>query len=93
MLIETSFSKEIRILFKKGQLMKKHKAPFPIVVHVLSGAINFGVNGELNLLEEGAIISLEANIPHDLTAKEDSVVRLTLSIKDNQERVENVVNS
>ncbi|MFT4970071.1 MAG: quercetin dioxygenase-like cupin family protein [Chitinophagales bacterium] len=34
-ILETSFSKEIRVLLKKGQIMKEHKAPFPIIVHLL----------------------------------------------------------
>lgn len=89
--IETSFSKEIRILLKNGQVMKEHKAPFPITVHVLSGEIDFGVEGVNHLLKAGAIISLEGNVKHDLTAKADSVVRLTLSKLDKIERVEEVV--
>jgi len=90
-LLETSFSKEIRILLKKGQVMKEHKAPFPIIVHVLEGEINFGVNGEIHLLKTGDVITLTSNIPHDLEAQKDSIVRLTLSKKDTSERVENVV--
>ena len=78
-LLETPFSKEIRILLKKEQHMRKHKAPAPITVHVLSGVISFNVNGEELILEEGNIIALDANIPHDLTGIKDSVVRLTLS--------------
>jgi len=89
-ILETSFSKEIRILLKKGQLMKEHKAPFPIVVHLLEGAIIFGVNGKDNHLEKGAILTLAGNVPHDLKAKEDSIVRLTISILDKAERVDNV---
>lgn len=87
-ILETSFSKEIRILMKAGQVMKEHKAPYPIIVHVLEGAIDFGVNGSLYSFINGDVITLEANIPHDLTAKKDSVVRLTLSKLDSSERVE-----
>ncbi|WP_320816093.1 cupin domain-containing protein [Flavobacterium sp.] len=89
-ILETSFSKEIRILLKRGQIMKEHKAPFPIIVHVLEGKIDFGVLGEIKKLQKGAIISLKENIPHDLTALEDSVVRLSLSKLDNAARVEKV---
>ena len=90
-LLESSFSKEIRILLKKGQIMKEHKAPFPIIVHLLNGEIDFGVQGNTQYLKTGDIITLDANVPHDLSALKDSVVRLTLSKMDNAERVEKVV--
>ncbi len=87
-ILETAFSKEIRILLKKGQSMKEHKAPFPIVVHLLEGSIDFGIEGSSNRLEKGAILTLDANIVHNLNAHEDSIVRLTLSKLDKAERVE-----
>lgn len=90
-LLETSFSKEIRILIKEGQLMKEHKAPFPIIVHIVQGTIDFGVEGAHHTLKQGDIITLAANVPHDLLAKSDSIVRLTLSKQDAAERVEKVV--
>ncbi|MFH4967293.1 cupin domain-containing protein [Gaetbulibacter sp. M240] len=89
-ILETSFSKEIRILLKNGQTMKKHKAPFPIIVHILEGKIDFGVEEEIKSLKRGDAISLDANIYHDLIAKEDSIVRLTLSKLDDVLRVEKV---
>jgi len=89
-LLESSFSKEIRILLKEGQAMKEHKTPYPIVVHLLEGELDFGVNGVVNSLKKGAVISLAGNIPHNLIAKTDSVVRLTLSKHDTAERVEEV---
>ena len=60
------------------------------MVHVLEGKIDFGVQGVISSLEKGAIIALEGNIPHDLTALKDSVIRLTLSKLDTAKRVENV---
>ena len=90
-LLETSFSKEIRILLKSGQTMKEHKAPLPIIVHVLEGRIDFGVQGETLELKKGDFITLEGNIYHDLVAREDSIVRLTLSKLDDAKRVEAVV--
>ncbi|CDF80874.1 RmlC_like_cupin domain protein [Formosa agariphila KMM 3901] len=90
-LLQTAFSKEIRILLKKGQLMKEHKAPKPIVVEVFEGEIDFGVDGQTHALKKGDLLTLDSNVPHDLFAKENSIVRLTLSIQDTVERVEKVV--
>ncbi|NER18962.1 cupin domain-containing protein [Spongiivirga citrea] len=92
-LFETPTSKEIRIVFKKGQLMKEHKTPFPIVVELYSGRIDFGVNGKKHQLVAGNLIALEGGVPHDLVAIEDSIVRLSLSIKDKVERVKQVKTS
>lgn len=90
LILETPFSKEIRILLGKGQSMKEHTAPFAIVVHLLQGKIDFGVNGEKHSLKQGAILTLDAKVPHDLYAHEDSVVRLTLSKNDQAQRVADV---
>ncbi|WP_339925429.1 cupin [uncultured Cyclobacterium sp.] len=90
-ILESSFSKEIRILLKEGQIMKEHKTKFPIVVQVLEGEIDFGAEGEIHNFKSGGIVALEGNIPHDLTAKKDSVIRLSLSKLDQVERVVNVV--
>lgn len=89
-ILETPFSKEIRILFKNGQLMKSHKAPFPIIIHVLEGKIDFGLEGELISLNKGDLITLESNAYHDLLAKADSIVRLTLSKLDDAGRLDEV---
>ncbi|PCJ67758.1 MAG: cupin [Bacteroidetes bacterium] len=92
-ILESSFSKEIRILFKKGQVMKEHKTPYPIIIHLIKGQIDFGVEGVIHTLKEGDILSLDGGIPHDLTAKDESIVRLTLSKLDQAERVEKVAAS
>ena len=90
-ILETSFSKEIRIILKKGLVMKEHKAPYPIAVHLLEGDLKFGVENQTYLLKKGDIITLEANVLHSLTALENSVVRLSLSKLDNIKRVQNIV--
>lgn len=92
-LMESDFTKEIRILFRKDQLMKEHKAPLPIVVEIVDGEIDFGVNGENHKLKKGQIIALEANVPHDLVAITESIVRLTLSKGDHASRVKEVTNN
>lgn len=90
-LLESDYSKEIRIAFNKGQLMKAHKTGFPITVEIFEGALNFGVDGKVLQLKKGDLISLPANEVHDLEATEKSIVRLTLSKKDTIDRVKKVI--
>lgn len=77
-MLDTPAVKEIRISFREGQEMKEHKAGFPIVVCVMSGAIDFGLGEELLHLKTGMMVALEADVLHHLTAREDSIVRLSL---------------
>ncbi len=90
-LFETEFTKEIRILMREGQVMKEHQTSFPIVVQVVDGNIDFGVKGSILNLEKGALLALDGGMPHDLKAKEDSIVRLTLTKSDTADRVKRVV--
>ncbi|MFD0976546.1 cupin domain-containing protein [Salinimicrobium gaetbulicola] len=89
-LMDTDSSREIRIAMKKGQVMKEHKTPYPIVVELFEGKLSFGVQGQEYSVQKGDLLALEGNIPHDLRAEEDSIVRLTLSKSDTVERVKGV---
>lgn len=89
-LMDTDSSREIRIVMKQGQVMKEHKTPFPIVVEIFEGIISFGVKGESQDLVKGDLVYLEGNIPHDLRAETNSIIRLTLSKSDTAERVKDV---
>ena len=91
LMLDTDFSKEIRIVFHKGQVMEDHQAPFAIIVQVINGSINFGLNDEVKIMNAGDIISLKPHEVHNLTAMEDSVVRLSLSKLDSLQRVEKVL--
>jgi len=90
-LMDTDSSKEIRIVFKKDQVMKDHHTPYPIAVEIVDGEIDFGVQEEVVRLIKGDIVSLEASVVHNLKANKDSIVRLTLSKKDSIARVKGVL--
>ena len=90
-LFETSFTKEIRIVMKKGQVMKEHKTAFPIVVEIIEGKIDFGVEGKVLDLKKGGLLALDGGVPHDLKAIEDSIIRLTLTKSDELNRVLSVI--
>ena len=90
LLLDTDFSKEIRVVFKKGQTMEDHQAPFAIIVQVVKGSIDFGVAGEIKQMLTGDIISLKPQVVHNLTATEESIVRLSLSKLYTLKRVKDV---
>ncbi|SFN66927.1 hypothetical protein SAMN04487989_102336 [Bizionia echini] len=90
-LLESNYSKEIRIAMRKTQVMKEHKAPAPIVISIFEGEIEFGVQGQKLYLKKGDLIALDANEPHDLKCLEDCIIRLSLTKHDSVERVNQVV--
>lgn len=89
-LFQTEHTKEIRIALQSHQEMKEHKTPFPIVVEVTQGEIDFGIQGEKHRMNSGDLISLEGNVPHDLVALRPSVIRLSLSKSDSIDRVRSI---
>ncbi len=91
-LFETDFTKEIRIAMHKNTQMKEHKTNYPIVVEIIEGAVDFGVEGIINKLKKGDLVALDGGVPHDLKATEDCLIRLTLTKYDTSERVEEVSN-
>lgn len=86
-ILEKDSFKEIRIGMQAGSEMKEHSAPGSIMVQILSGEIDFAVNGEVFRMGLFDMINLEPNIPHSLTAIKDSIIRLSLSKNDSSSRV------
>lgn len=89
-LLKTNHSKEVRIVMKPGQFMKEHTAPFPIIIELFEGSIDFGINGKKQILKKGDIIALDANVPHDLTCISNCIIRLSISVLDGVERIKNI---
>ncbi|WP_435261586.1 AraC family ligand binding domain-containing protein [Tenacibaculum sp. nBUS_03] len=90
-LLESDFTKEIRIVMHKKTEMKEHKTSYPIIIEILEGNIVFTLKEEIKYLTKGDLITLNGNVPHGLKAIENSIIRLTLSKFDNEKRVEKVI--
>ncbi len=92
-LFQTDATKEVRIVFRQGQRMAEHQTPYPITVAMVDGELDFGVDGKILNLVKGDLLNLDGGVPHDLLAKSDCIVRLTLSKSDSVQRVESVPSS
>ena len=54
--------------FDEGQGLSEHKAPFDALVQVVDGQGEFIINGKSNIVSNGQLILMPANIPHALKA-------------------------
>lgn len=78
LLIKTDTISVVLVTMLEGGEMHKHKAPGPITVQVLTGSIDFSVEGESNIMVEGDLISLAPGIPHAVSGIKDGAFLLTI---------------
>lgn len=91
LIMQSHLGKEIRMLFRKGQYMKEHYTPSPILIEVYEGKVELGAEREIRTLERGDMVSLEGDIRHDLTALEDSIIKLSLHKNDSYESIKEFI--
>jgi quercetin dioxygenase-like cupin family protein len=77
-LMETPYSKEIRIAMQRNQVMRDHQSSFPITMQVIEGEIRVSCESYETLLKANELLSMEAGVKHHIEATQDTVVRLTL---------------
>ena len=56
--------------FDKGQGLSEHTAPFDALVQAVDGKADILLNGKSNIVSEGEMIIMPANVPHALKAIE-----------------------
>jgi quercetin dioxygenase-like cupin family protein len=61
-----------RILLKQGCLVPEHSHPNEQIALILSGALEFTVQGEKIVVRAGELIVLPPNVPHSALALEDT---------------------
>ncbi len=67
--------------FDVGQGLSEHTSPFDAVVQVVEGQGAFIIDGELKTVQEGEMIIMPANIPHDVQAAEQPFKMLLTMIR------------
>jgi quercetin dioxygenase-like cupin family protein len=77
-LVKTPTLEVIRLVLPAGKTLPSHKAPGEITVQCLEGKVEFSVEDSPRELTAGALLYLEASVPHAVRAIDDSSVLVTL---------------
>lgn len=64
--------------FAGGQELSQHTASVPAIIEVLQGDVRVTLDGEEKELSSGSWIFMDANLPHAVYAKTDTVMLLTM---------------
>ncbi len=65
--------------FKAGQQLQEHSTSSQILVQALRGRITFTAAGSSVEAQAGMVLQLEANAPHNVVAKTDAVMLVTMT--------------
>lgn len=77
-LVNDSDLSVVLIAMKRAARMHQHHAPARITIQAIRGVITVQIPDEEIALSDGSLLSLEANILHDIEALEESVFLLTI---------------
>lgn len=64
--------------FSKGQGLSEHSAPFDALVYIVDGSAEVKISGETHTVNQGQMIILPANKPHELKSLENFKMILTM---------------
>lgn len=69
------------LTFSAGHVLKEHRAPFPLLMQALDGELLVRADGSETRLIPGALLRLDAALPHEVEAVGASRLMLTLVTK------------
>lgn len=69
----------LNLTLSKGAVVGEHHHPHEQISYVLSGALEFEINGQKRVVRSGEGVVLPANIPHAVVALEETQVLDTFS--------------
>ena len=79
LLLKSDDLRVLLIAMETGAKLKEHHADGTVSIHALEGTLCIHVQGQTHNLRAGQILTLEPGIKHDLEAREDSALLLTIS--------------
>ncbi|MFZ5968564.1 MAG: cupin domain-containing protein [Bacillota bacterium] len=62
------------VSFEKGVSLPEHAHYHEQISYIVKGCMEFSINGEQKILYPGDSMYIEGNIPHSVTALEESIV-------------------
>ena len=77
-LLATAFSKEIRIVMQKHQVMRDHESDHPVTLYVVDELVNLSIEEKDIVIKKGNLVTLEGGVKHHLKALDDTVLHLTI---------------
>jgi quercetin dioxygenase-like cupin family protein len=57
----------------KGAIIAEHKHPHEQITHIISGKIEFNVNGEKKVMGSGEFVYIPGDVPHSAVILEDTI--------------------
>jgi len=79
LLLKADDLRVLLIAIETGAKLKEHHADGTVSIHALEGTLCIHVQGQTHNLRAGQILTLAPGIKHDLEAREDSALLLTIS--------------
>jgi quercetin dioxygenase-like cupin family protein len=77
-LVKTEAFEAILMHLDSGQVIPAHRVVGPILVHCLSGEVDFSNEGDSHVMHAGDWMHLAGGILHALDAREETVLMVTL---------------
>ncbi len=71
---------QVLFSFEAGGQLDRHSTPGLVTIHVLEGRLNVGADGSDHELGAGDVLILDADVPHDVRASEQSAMLLTVAL-------------
>lgn len=66
------------LAFDAGAILAEHTAPRPVVISVVDGEVLFTIGADTHRLRAGAVLHMDQNVPHSVTAVSPARLVLTL---------------